>query len=118
MSIWPWRKKEEELNLEKERTYKLLILSTRVCRHCEHFQKYSCTLGPNEDDPDWKTFPWSSMSACDDWEPNAVADEALQVLTMRKLEGEEIDWIDPEQKRRARKRQEMINRLGYDPDDV
>ena len=37
---------------------------------------------------------------------------------MRKLEGEEIDWIDPEQKRRARKRQEMINRLGYDPDDV
>lgn len=78
------------MSLENERTFKLLQVSTRVCRHCKFFQTYDCPNGPKEDDPAYKCFPWSSMSACESWKPNAVADEALQILTWRKLEGRDI----------------------------
>lgn len=74
------------MTLENERTYKLLHLSSKVCRHCELFQTNHCPKAPNEDHPDYKKFLWTSLSSCDSWKPNKTADEALEVLTMRKLQ--------------------------------
>lgn len=56
------------------------------------FRSFECPTGPNEDDPMRNNFSWSSQSPCKDWTPTAVADEALQVLTMRKLEGKDIKY--------------------------
>jgi hypothetical protein len=49
------------------------------------------------------------MSACEAWKPNAVADEALQILTMRKLEGKDIEPAKDEKKKIG---------IGYFDDDV
>jgi hypothetical protein len=64
------------------RTYDLLQLSTKSCRRCAHFKQLSCS---KIIDDDISNFAWSSLSTCDIWTPNEVADEALQILTMRKL---------------------------------
>lgn len=78
------------MSLEDERTFTLLQMSTKVCRHCRYFQTYDCPKGPKPGDP-YTCWPWSSMSACPSWAPNKSADEALQILTWRKLEGQDID---------------------------
>ena len=49
------------------------------------------------------------MSACEAWKPNERADEALQILTMRKLEGQDI--VPPDDKKKK------IG-IGYFDDDV
>lgn len=72
-------------DLNELRDYELLQLSTKVCRHCRFFQTLDCSKAPEPGDK-YKCHPWSSMSACDDWQPDEQADEALQILTMRKLE--------------------------------
>lgn len=97
------------MSLENERTYKLLQLSVRVCRHCAHFQTFNCPMGPKPDDKNYKCWPWSSMSACEAWKPNERADEALQILTMRKLEGQDIVPAKDEKKKIG---------IGYFDDDV
>lgn len=79
------------MDLEKERTYKLLQLSTRVCRHCAHFRTAGCLQVTDDKLKTLKSFAWSRLSACEGWTANEVADEALQILTMRKLQGKEIE---------------------------
>jgi len=73
------------MTLETERTYKLLQMSTKICRNCKHFQQAECPHGPSPGDPEYTSFKWSSISSCKMWTPNLTADEALQILTWRKL---------------------------------
>lgn len=63
-----------------------------VCSNCKFFKSVQCrkfpdTLDPEFDDayPYWRPF-WQKLGVCDAWTPNERADEALQLLTMRKLE--------------------------------
>jgi len=58
------------------------------------FQSFECPNAPNEDDPICKTFSWSAQTVCDTWSPNKIADEAIQMLTKRKLLGEDIDLLN------------------------
>jgi len=74
------------MDLNDKRDYELMFLSTRICRHCIKFQTYDCPKAPEPGDK-YNCHPWSSMSACDEWTPDEQADEALQILTMRKLDG-------------------------------
>jgi hypothetical protein len=83
------------MSLEKERTYKLLWLTTKVCLHCQNYKTDQCPYAPSMEDSNY----WSSLSACDNWTPNAHTDQALQILTMRKLAGEDIEWAPPEDRK-------------------
>lgn len=72
-------------------TYQLSRLSTKVCRHCVHFRTSGCPSANAQTRREIRRFNWSSLSTCDAWTPNARTDEALQALTWRKLEGQDID---------------------------
>jgi len=75
------------MNSNDKPHHTLLQQSAKVCCHCEHFMQGSCPKGPNSTDPNFKKFRWSSLSSCSSWEPNPIADNALQIITLRKLEG-------------------------------
>lgn len=79
------------MSLENLRTYDLLNLSTKVCCNCVKFRTSECSKAP-DNEHDLVGFPWSSLSACEVWTPNARTDEALQILTWRKLEGRDIEY--------------------------
>lgn len=85
------------MSLENERTYTLLQLSTKVCRHCENFKQYSCPSVQMLTDQEFKKFSWSSLTICEKWKPTAITEEALEYLTWRKLEGKEIEYPKPEE---------------------
>lgn len=84
--------------LEHLRLYDLKRMSIRICRNCRYWETADCPNAPAPDDPDYKTHPWSSMTACDTWRAGGEADQALQEMTMRKLH-ENIDGQDDPKKR-------------------
>jgi len=79
------------MSLEDLQTYKLNRLSTRICRHCDHFRTAQCSQAPVAGTKAFRRFNWSSLSVCDDWTPNPRTDEAMQILTWRKLEGHDVE---------------------------
>ena len=79
------------MNMEELPTYQLTHLGTKICRHCVHFRTANCPSADVQTRREIRRFNWSSLSTCDAWTPNARTDEALQVLTWRKLEGQDTD---------------------------
>lgn len=74
------------MTLHDARTYTLLQLSAEICRNCMFFRNQEkCPPARDFDRNDWSAF-----KVCNSWSPDDEANEALQVLTMRKLEGREI----------------------------
>jgi hypothetical protein len=83
------------MNMKDLPTYRLTRLSARICCHCAHFKSIRCTKAPTHSKKEFRRFNWSSLSVCDDWRANSRTDEALQILTWRKLEGQDIeDFLD------------------------
>lgn len=83
------------MKIENLPTYQLTRLGAKICRHCDHFRKPECAKAPPAGTREFKKFNWSSLSTCDNWKPNPRTDEALQVLTFRRLEGEDItDFLE------------------------
>lgn len=79
--------------MKDKRTHDLLLLSAKVCRHCTKFKTKNCSKAP----ADPRGFIWSSLSTCAEWSPVPVADEALQILTWRKLQGQNIEFEKKEE---------------------
>lgn len=76
-------------------TYQLIRLSAKICRHCNHFRTTRCPVANVKTRKEIRCYNWSSLSACDSWTPNARSDEAMQILTWRRLEGQDItDFLD------------------------
>lgn len=68
-------------------TFSLLSMSTQVCIHCEHWKAKECAKYDYA-----VTNGWSYLTTCNAYKPNERAGLALQELTMRKLEGNDIEY--------------------------
>lgn len=78
--------------MKNKTSYDLLCMSVKTCNKCNKWKSDDCPeyTGHN------KHNGWSTMRACRKWTPNENADAALQELTMRKLEGQDVTYYSDE----------------------